>query len=99
MTNRWMLEDVPDAVSALAVIDNVKPDLIITDYKMPVLNGLEFLKTIRGGESYRVVPVIFLTAKMDIEADVNDPFVKILHKPFSFAVLINCISTMLISIG
>lgn len=39
-------------------------DLILTDVKMPVMDGIEFTKRIRMIEQYKSVPIIALTANM-----------------------------------
>jgi CheY-like chemotaxis protein len=36
-------------------------DLIITDYKMPKMNGLEFIQHLRENPNYRQTPVMFFT--------------------------------------
>jgi len=53
------------AVDALEVINSgeVMPDLIITDLNMPVMNGLEFLKEIRGLAKTKKTPVLMLTTE------------------------------------
>ena len=42
-----------------------KPDLILLDYEMPVLNGKQVLEMIRAEEDFRMIPIIFLTACND----------------------------------
>lgn len=49
-----------DALSALKLYAQIKPDIIITDIQMPKLNGLEFIKKIR--EKDKKTQVIILTA-------------------------------------
>ncbi len=49
------LEDIGDASAV--------PDLIITDLNMPVMNGLEFLKELRGIEATKKTPVLMLTTE------------------------------------
>ncbi len=39
-------------------------DLIITDYKMPVMNGLEFIKNLRTQNGDLVTPIFFFTGYM-----------------------------------
>ena len=39
-------------------------DLILTDWNMPVMNGLEFLKQVMAGP-YKGVPVIFVTTESE----------------------------------
>ncbi len=40
-----------------------KPDIIVTDYQMPVMSGLEFVGKLRSSEATRDIPVIMLTAR------------------------------------
>lgn len=50
---------------ALKVVRQEKVDLILLDIQMPIMDGLETLKQIRGQENGTTVPVIMLTAKHD----------------------------------
>jgi CheY-like chemotaxis protein len=52
-----------DAVEAQKIIPQVKPDLIITDLKMPVLDGVTFVRNLRADESnpFSEVPIIVAT--------------------------------------
>jgi two-component system alkaline phosphatase synthesis response regulator PhoP len=62
------------------------PDLIITDFQMPVMTGLELIKNLRQNPDTASVPVIMLTARgFAIEDDIRKDL-KIsdcLSKPFS----------------
>ncbi|MBP6673323.1 MAG: hybrid sensor histidine kinase/response regulator, partial [Bacteroidetes bacterium] len=69
---------------ALELMRTVRPDLIMTDYHMPTMNGLEFLKKIRTDESTKNTPVIIISGdEVDyfIEAD---PLTQTLRKPIVF---------------
>ena len=52
-----------DAVEGQKIIPQVKPDLIITDLKMPVLDGVTFVRNLRADESnpFSEVPIIVAT--------------------------------------
>jgi two-component system, response regulator RpfG len=50
-----------NAISALDVIASNPPDLIITDYKMPELNGVEFTRRLRNIPACSDIPVIIIT--------------------------------------
>ncbi len=42
-----------------------KPDLVLLDYEMPVINGKQVLEIVRTEQDFSGVPVIFLTGKND----------------------------------
>ncbi|MDU6520699.1 HD domain-containing phosphohydrolase [Clostridium sp.] len=52
-----------DAISALKCVNLKKPDIIIVDYIMPKMNGLEFIKNVRSLD--KKVPIILITAASD----------------------------------
>jgi DNA-binding response OmpR family regulator len=54
-----------DGLDGLMKLEAAKPDLIICDVMMPNLDGMQFVKAIKGQQATRNVPVIFLTAKTD----------------------------------
>ncbi len=40
-------------------------NLIITDYNMPVMDGIEFMRGLRETEAHKFTPVIFLTTEVE----------------------------------
>ena len=63
-----------------------KPDIIVTDYQMPVMTGLELVKKLRETEATRFIPVIMLTARGFAIGDKEREDLQIsefLSKPFS----------------
>lgn len=51
-----------DPVSALAEWTDRAPDLVITDYQMPGLDGVELIKRFRSNEAGSQIPIIMVTA-------------------------------------
>ena len=77
---------VPDAAHADRAIEQSVPDLILLDWMLPGVSGLEFARRLRRGNATRNIPLIMLTAKGEegdrlsgFEAGVDDYVVK----PFS----------------
>ena len=59
--------DGKDALERLEKLDQQKVHLIISDVNMPVMDGIEFLKTIKHMPAYKFTPVIMLTTESSEE--------------------------------
>ncbi|MBI4986212.1 MAG: phosphate regulon transcriptional regulator PhoB [Rhodocyclales bacterium] len=57
-----------DAETARRQVDEVLPDLVLLDWMLPGISGLEFARRLRADERTRGVPIIMLTARGE-EAD------------------------------
>ena len=60
-----------DGETALDVAANARPDLILLDVMMPGIDGFETCRRFKADSSLREIPVIFLTARDDIESVVE----------------------------
>jgi CheY-like chemotaxis protein len=83
-----LVEECSDAREALHKIRSFQPDLIISDFMMPVMNGNSFLAHLRKIEQYTSTPVIFLSAKPDVASLIQDAHTSFLMKPFLYKELI-----------
>jgi len=52
-----------DGEECLAVVNRVRPDLILLDVTMPKLDGYETCRLLKANPETRRIPVIFLTAR------------------------------------
>jgi CheY-like chemotaxis protein len=52
-----------DGPSALAMLDERRPDVILLDVMMPAMSGMEVLDRIRANPQHAGIPVILVTAK------------------------------------
>ena len=55
-----------DALNKMKACES-KIDLIILDWEMPVMNGLDFLKHLKKAPEYLNIPVLMLTQKSEME--------------------------------
>lgn len=53
---------------AIKYLATNRPDLVLLDYEMPVLNGKQVLEMIRSESEFSDIPVMFLTGKNDKES-------------------------------
>lgn len=87
-----------DGQSALDIIEDSHPDLVILDWMMPYLSGIELCRTLRARAETRHLPVILLSARgdegdrtlgLDIGAD------DYISKPFSPRELVSRVNALL----
>jgi CheY-like chemotaxis protein len=79
-----------DGADALLKAVDELPDLIITDFKMPGLDGRQLYEKLRAREATRKIPFIFVASRGDIEEKLR-PLVSaedFLPKPFFVADLV-----------
>jgi len=55
--------EADDGSTALAVLKKDNVDLILSDWNMPKVSGLELLKSIRSDESMKDLPFLMVTAE------------------------------------
>jgi len=87
-----------DGEEALELAKAERPALVITDYQMPYLSGLEFCKALRADEATRGIPAIMLTARgFDIDAQdmIDAGIAAVLAKPFSPRELLEKVNSLL----
>ncbi|MHC4399169.1 MAG: ATP-binding protein [Planctomycetota bacterium] len=56
----WTIQYAADGVEALSRVKEASPDLIVTDLRMPKMDGLDLVKAVRT--DYPSVPVVLITA-------------------------------------
>jgi len=54
-----------DALNYLKTHRSEMPGLILLDLNMPKMNGIEFLKIVKGDPEFRIIPIVVLTTSED----------------------------------
>ncbi len=67
----YRISSVNDGLAGLTALETSRPDLIIVDIMMPRLDGMTFVKAIKGNDDTKPIPVIFLTAKNDPKSMID----------------------------
>ena len=73
-------------------------DLVLLDYRMPGMTGLEVLDKIRADEELTAIPVVLLSAKgqrSDVNAGLERGATEYMTKPFRPAALLECVNRLL----
>ncbi|MBD2464939.1 response regulator transcription factor [Oscillatoria sp. FACHB-1407] len=56
---------------ALSLVEQYQPHLIVTDITMPEMDGYELVRQVRRQPAFRLLPVIFLTARTNTEERIR----------------------------
>jgi putative two-component system response regulator len=88
--DEWECHFAASVGEAMAVVETVSLDAVVSDVNMPGENGLDLLRRVRNGEETRFLPVLMLTGNGDVntkrealELGATD----FLNKPFDFVEL------------
>lgn len=97
--NRLLLQDLlemegyrifaaPDGPSALRILKEVRPSVILLDMKMPYMNGAEVLSALRADEELASIPVVVVSAYRGAPAGVA----AFICKPFEIDHLLEAVA-------
>lgn len=84
------IEEAENGAEAWKIMCNKEIDILVTDWNMPEMNGLELVKKVRAEDKYKEMPIIMITTEggkseviIALKAGVNNYIVK----PFTPQVL------------
>lgn len=91
------LEVIPasNAIEALSLVESVRPDLIITDFAMPGMSGLELCRRLRERADTRDIPIILYSGKDLSQDDHPELFDRFVLKPAEHDVFIRTVRALL----
>jgi CheY-like chemotaxis protein len=73
-----------------------KPDLVISDFMMPLMDGATMARAMRENPDYRSIPIIMMSAVPEGALRPRfDDYQAFLRKPFSVAALLSLMITVL----
>ena len=67
----YTIHTAADGQEALQKAMDIRPDLIVTDIMMPVMDGFEVLQRMRRDRRMRAVPVVVISALDEVESVVR----------------------------
>ncbi|MDR2940217.1 MAG: HD domain-containing protein, partial [Clostridiales bacterium] len=86
LTDNYDIYTVPSGEKLFKVLEKTRPDLILLDIDMPVMNGYEVIRLLKNKKDTANIPVIFLTSIHDPENELEAftlGAIDYITKPFS----------------
>jgi DNA-binding response OmpR family regulator len=75
----------PNGLKAYKIAIKILPDLIITDWEMPSMNGVEFIRKLKSNDQTKGIPIIMITGVMNTIENLKIAFdagaTDFIHKP------------------
>src|SRR5437016_6238351 len=90
--------EAPDGKTALSLISEQMPDLVLQDLLLPDMNGFDLVARLRalpGGEKIPILALTGLIAKADEMRLASAPFTEYLFKPLEPSLLVSTVRTHL----
>lgn len=85
----------PDGQAALAVLATQRPDLILSDVMMPMMDGRVMVRHVRKMRGCETIPILMMTAGLDPLDDIGHLITAHLPKPMKLDALIHLIGETL----
>ena len=67
----WRVEEAKHGKDAISCIEKNKPELILLDLLMPIMDGFEFLNIVNDNDKLKKIPIIVITSKDLTEEDYS----------------------------
>lgn len=83
-TEGYRVIAVDDGLKALEQLQTAAIDLVVSDFMMPGLDGLGLCAAMRADERLVSIPVILVSASVNIVVPPGPPVVARMQKPLSF---------------
>ncbi|MEK6290925.1 MAG: response regulator [Paraburkholderia tropica] len=91
----YIVHVAQNGVEALELVRKVSPDVVVTDYMMPLMTGLDLAVAMQSEPSTRGIPVILATAAQGAVARTNSHlFAAVLDKPYAARTLLVTIARL-----
>jgi two-component system, HptB-dependent secretion and biofilm response regulator len=99
LSSLYVVKGAVNGPMALKIVEKQPPDLILLDIMMPGMDGYEVCRHLKESQISKDIPVIFLTAKVQVEDEKKGlalGAVDYITKPFNPAIMIARINTQLV---
>ncbi|MGZ3629184.1 MAG: response regulator [Ktedonobacteraceae bacterium] len=91
----YKIFSVPDGLEALDLVKNIKPQLLILDYWLPFMQGIELYDRLHNTEGLEEVPAIMLSVNAPVK-EINQRHMIYIKKPFDMPKLLDTIHRLIV---
>ena len=81
----------------LELLGKRRPDMVLLDFMMPIMDGPAMLQAMKGNPAYRNVPAVVMSSLPEsaVAEAARGLYVAFLRKPFKLAAVTNVVKTVL----
>ena len=91
----YQVFSVPDGLEALDLVKNIKPQLLILDYWLPIIHGIDLYDRLHSIEGLEEVPALMLSVNAPLR-EINQRHLTYIRKPFDMPKLLETIDKLLV---
>lgn len=82
LERRWTVHTARNGHEALQALDQIEPDIVITDVQMPILDGLDLIRAVRERPDTAALPIVLLSGRTAPDQWVGELVDAVISKPF-----------------
>jgi two-component system OmpR family response regulator len=85
----WIVDTAPDGPAGLAMVKQLRPDIVLVDLMMPGMDGYEVCRRLTGDRETARIPIVLLTARQKLDPErVRESGARgVITKPFDLDAL------------
>lgn len=91
----YQVSTAADGKRGLEQAQATRPDLLITDYRMPGMDGIELIRAVRGQAELKELPIILMSATLPQEIAQDAEPDERLKKPFGIEEVLAAVARLL----
>jgi len=98
LSHKYNVVTTENGMEAINALEQITPSAIISDYNMPIMNGMELLKNVRKNPAYLTLPFLILTGSSSEETELQSITAGadlILQKPIQEEMLVTKVKQLL----
>ena len=92
---RYKIIAVTDAIQALEIVNSIKPNVFILDYRLPGIDGLELFDRLHATKGLESVPTLMYSANSPSRKALQERHITFLAKPFELDILLQAVEKLI----